>query len=290
MRRRPRHRRADRPVGAGPAGGDPGGPRRDPGARDRDRRDGGPGAAVRLRPVHRAAPRCGGDALGAVGQLLGNDRHDALPRGAPRRRAAMPTTRAGALTPVTANARRISARITVNSRTWPRSGRPTSRRRCGKNVSMALSDGVRRPGHQRRRSEPERQRAHQPTDQPGRPHERHRLRCVRGRVRRPDRRAVGVPDTGGLDRRQRRRLQAGRQEVPRQTIDTGNRGGVSLGDTSFADYAQEKTGGFWTNKRMPATAPNIARHRLPHRPDGAADRVSPDLGHRLDRRHLLQRG
>ena len=40
-------------------------------------------------------------------------------------------------------------------------------------------------------------------------------------------------------------------------IDTGQRGGVSLGDTSFADYAMAKFGGYWTNKRMPDTASNI---------------------------------
>ena len=44
-----------------------------------------------------------------------------------------------------------------------------------------------------------------------------------------------------------------------RVIDTGQRGGVSLGDQSFADYAMEKTGGFWTNSRMPATASTIAR-------------------------------
>lgn len=31
------------------------------------------------------------------------------------------------------------------------------------------------------------------------------------------------------------------------------------GDTSFADYARTHTGGWWTNKRMPATSGNIAR-------------------------------
>ena len=35
-------------------------------------------------------------------------------------------------------------------------------------------------------------------------------------------------------------------------IDTGQRGGVSLGDISFADYARAHTAGWWTNKRMPA--------------------------------------
>ena len=42
-----------------------------------------------------------------------------------------------------------------------------------------------------------------------------------------------------------------------RVIDTGQRGGVSLGDESFADYAMRLYGGFWTNKRMPAAASNI---------------------------------
>ena len=44
-----------------------------------------------------------------------------------------------------------------------------------------------------------------------------------------------------------------------RVIDTGNRGGVSLGDKTAADYLRSYTGGFWTNKRMPATASTIAR-------------------------------
>ena len=42
-----------------------------------------------------------------------------------------------------------------------------------------------------------------------------------------------------------------------RVIDTGNRGGVSLGDISFADYAKAHTAGWWTSKRMPATATNV---------------------------------
>ena len=42
-----------------------------------------------------------------------------------------------------------------------------------------------------------------------------------------------------------------------RVIDTGQRGSVSLGDTSFADYAASHTAGWWTNKRMPATASNV---------------------------------
>ena len=44
-----------------------------------------------------------------------------------------------------------------------------------------------------------------------------------------------------------------------RVIDTGNRGGVSLGDDSFADYAMQHFGGFWTNKRMPDKASHIAQ-------------------------------
>ena len=42
-----------------------------------------------------------------------------------------------------------------------------------------------------------------------------------------------------------------------RVIDTGNRGGVSLGDISFADYAKAHSAGWWTNKRMPATDANV---------------------------------
>ena len=40
-------------------------------------------------------------------------------------------------------------------------------------------------------------------------------------------------------------------------IDTAQRGGVSLGDEAFSDYAMRQYGGWWTNKRMPATASNV---------------------------------
>ena len=42
-------------------------------------------------------------------------------------------------------------------------------------------------------------------------------------------------------------------------IDTGNRGGVSLGAISFADYAREHFGGFGTNKRMPDKAAHVSQ-------------------------------
>ena len=42
-----------------------------------------------------------------------------------------------------------------------------------------------------------------------------------------------------------------------RVIDTGQRGGVSLGEKAFSDYATDHTGGWWTNKRMPAAVSNI---------------------------------
>ena len=42
-----------------------------------------------------------------------------------------------------------------------------------------------------------------------------------------------------------------------RVIDTAQRGGVSLADSSFADYAMGKFGGWWTNKRMPTTEAHI---------------------------------
>jgi len=41
-----------------------------------------------------------------------------------------------------------------------------------------------------------------------------------------------------------------------RVIDEANKGAASLGDTSFADYAMAKFGGWWTNKRMPDPAGN----------------------------------
>ena len=50
-----------------------------------------------------------------------------------------------------------------------------------------------------------------------------------------------------------------------RVIDTGNRGGVSLGDTAFTDYAAGHYGGFWTNSRMPDPVSNIQQAILTRR-------------------------
>ena len=42
-----------------------------------------------------------------------------------------------------------------------------------------------------------------------------------------------------------------------RVIDETNKGAASLGDMAFTDYAMAHTGGWWTNKRMPAVASNV---------------------------------
>ena len=90
--------------------------------------------------------------------------------------------------------------------------------------------------------------AHRPV-QPGRPG---RVRYVFEIVFRPGRWALGVPDEGRDDCGERRRVQAGGDHVSWNRAN----GGPAL---TFADYAATVTGGFSTNKRMPATAANVAR-------------------------------
>ncbi|MDE2652550.1 MAG: phage major capsid protein [Gemmatimonadota bacterium] len=64
-----------------------------------------------------------------------------------------------------------------------------------------------------------------------------------------------------------------------RVIDTGQRGGVSLGDTSFADYAMGKFGGWWTNKRMPVKANHIQQAILHRRGrSGIRTAVCPHWG------------
>ena len=71
-----------------------------------------------------------------------------------------------------------------------------------------------------------------------------------------------------------------RTSWPRKTF----RGTAANGGpvATVADYLMASTGGFWTNKRMPATASTIARgivYRMGQR--GDPDRVPSDLGHDL---------
>ena len=55
--------------------------------------------------------------------------------------------------------------------------------------------------------------------------------------------------------------------------------GQDLGDTSFADYAMAKFGGWWTNKRMPAPATNIQKAILHRRGrSGMRTAVCPHWG------------
>ena len=70
-----------------------------------------------------------------------------------------------------------------------------------------------------------------------------------------------------------------------RVIDTGSRGGVSLGATAFTDYAAANYGGFWTNSRMPdAPASNLQAGILTRRgqsmmPDPMRTAVCPHWGY-----------
>ena len=61
-----------------------------------------------------------------------------------------------------------------------------------------------------------------------------------------------------------------------RVIDTGQRGGVSLGDEAFSDYAMRQYGGWWTNKRMPATVSNVQQAIL-YRKGRSAAGASADM-------------
>ena len=70
-----------------------------------------------------------------------------------------------------------------------------------------------------------------------------------------------------------------------RVIDTGNRGGESLGDEAFSDYVMRQYGGWWTNKRMPDAASNVQQailYRKGQPPgDGRARDVRRPLGPRV---------
>ena len=82
-----------------------------------------------------------------------------------------------------------------------------------------------------------------------------------------------------------------------RVIDTAQRGGVSLGDEAFSDYAMRQYGGWWTNKRMPATASNVQQAILYRKgrsaagaSAGHADSRMPPLERGQHRRHLFRLG
>ena len=175
----------------------------------------------------------------------------ALPA-APKAKGADADDTAGALTPVTANARRISARMTVTLEDVATVGVANFEAALRQNVSMALSDEY--------------------DDQ-----------CINGDGQAPNVNglinqltdpanptAVATFDAmvaayaDSIDGLWASRMKEVRQVVNVDTYrlaakafrDAGNN---DRGAVSFADYAEAVTGGLWTNKRMPATTGNIAR-------------------------------
>ena len=182
----------------------------------------------------------------------------ALPA-SPKAKGADADDTAGALTPVTTAARRISARMTVTLEDVAQVGQANFESALRQNVSMALSDEYDDQAINGDGVAPNVNGLIAQLTDPSNP------AAVAGF---DDFVAAFADAIEGLWASTTRDVaivanvdsyKLSAKTFRDRVIDTGQRGGVSLGDQSFADYAAEKTGGWWTNKRMPATVSTIAR-------------------------------
>ena len=166
---------------------------------------------------------------------------------------------AGALTPVTANPRRISARMSVTLEDVARIGQANFEAALRSNVSMALSDEYDDQCINGNSTSPNIIGLVKQLDDPTNPTAVAGfdafVAALAGAI--DGLWASTMRDIAIVGNVAAYKLSA--KTFRDRVIDTGQRGGVSLGDVSFADYAQTHTGGWWTNKRMPATASTIAR-------------------------------
>ena len=182
----------------------------------------------------------------------------ALPA-APKGKGADADDTAGALTPVTANARRISARMTVTLEDVATVGVANFEAALRQNVSMALSDEYDDQVINGDGQSPNVNGLIKQLDDPDNP----------AAVTNFDAFVAAFADQiDGLWASTMREIAAivnvdayklAAKTFRDRVIDAANKGAASLGDTSFADYAMEHLAGFSTNKRMPATAATIAR-------------------------------
>ena len=182
----------------------------------------------------------------------------ALPAG-PKAKGVDASDAAGALTPVTASPRRISARMTVTLEDVAAVGQANFESALRQNVSMALSDSYDNQCINGDGSSPNVNGLINQLTDPTDPTVAATFDdFVASFANAIDGLWAGtMRDVAIVANVDAYKLSA--KTFRDRVIDTGQRGGVSLGDQSFADYAAEKTGGFWTNKRMPATASTIAR-------------------------------
>ncbi len=223
------------------------------------------GTGVTVAPVQpfvfapSIAPRLGVDMPSAPsGSYSEMTISTALPA-SPKAKGADAADTAGALTPVTAAPRRISARMSVTLEDVASVGQANFESALRQNVSMALSDAYDNQAVNGDGNAPNVNGLINQLTDPANP------TAVAGF---DDFVAAFADQIEGLWAGTMRDVslvanvdayKLSAKTFRDRVIDTGQRGGVSLGDQSFADYAAEKTGGWWTNKRMPATASTIAR-------------------------------
>ena len=166
---------------------------------------------------------------------------------------------AAVLTPATATPRSIRGRLTLNLEDIAAIGQANFESALRQNAQAVVSDALDTQVSQRRRLGSESRWADQPAHQPDRPDgDRYVDAFVAAFADAID--GLWAPtmmDLGMVVNVDAYKLAA--KSYRDRVIDTGNRGGVSLGDKTAADYLRAYTGGFWTNKRMPATASNLAR-------------------------------
>ena len=199
----------------------------------------------------------------------------ALPA-APKNKGADADDTAGALTPITANPRRISARMSVTLEDIAQIGQANFEAALRANVSMALSDEYDNQAINGDGQAPNVEGLIAQLTDPANPSDKatFALFLAAAADQIDGLWASEMGDVGIVTNPDAYRLSA---QVFR----------ANSSDLSFSDYARQAMGAWWTNKRMPATTGMIARgivYRMG--PDGAADRLPPDLGHRRDRRYL----
>ena len=174
---------------------------------------------------------------------------------APQNKGVDATDTAGALTAVTANPRRISARMSVTLEDVAQIGVGNFESALRQNVSMALSDEYDDQAINGNGTAPNIEGLIAQLTNPDDPTA---LATFDGFLRAFSDQIDGLWASTMRDVSLVANVDAYKLSA-RTFRDSAGTNPADLGDTSFADYAMERTGGWWTNKRMPATASTLAR-------------------------------
>ena len=164
------------------------------------------------------------------------------------------TNTAGALTAVTANPRRVSARMTVTLEDVAAIGQANFESALRQNVSMALSDAYDNQAINGNGTSPNVEGLIDQLTDPTNP-------TVVAAF--DDFVAAFADSIDGLWASTPREVSivanVAAFKLSAKTFRDGSGGQSRAGDMAFSDYAKAHYGGWWTNKRMPATASTIAR-------------------------------